>query len=416
MTSAPMGRIAILAWWLGPIGGVEQFVTDAAIRLSRSGVDVQFITEVPTPRSNQYGKRLWNAGITPVSPHARLTRIAPWLPGLLRRRASLRTSELQSRRKSRLLGILTALPRRAVRFYSRRRLRTLLAARFRTFRPDVLHVHGFMADTAWILTWARTRGLPVIYSEHGVLSEFEGPGPAESTRWLAAADAVLCWPGKARSGLLALDPALENRLHTMSYKVEVPLGSNPSATERLSHIISTARLETAKGIDVLIRALGRVEEGSFNSKLLLFGSGQDAGRFRKLVSELGLEDRVEFRGEFEHSELSQVMMEGDIFVLPSLSDGVSLGVLEAMAYGKAVVATDVGALAEVIRHGKNGLLVPPGDEIALAEALARLLSDVRLRRTLGENASRMVMEGLTSTDDDVIALYTQIRSRHSHRP
>ena len=102
--------------------------------------------------------------------------------------------------------------------------------------------------------------------------------------------------------------------------------------------------------------------------------------------ELGLAGRVHFLGQ--RRDIPDLLSALDIFVLPSHSEGVSLALLEAMAAGLPVIATAVGGLPEVVTDGENGLLIPPKDPEALAQALARLLADPALAKKLGENARR----------------------------
>ena len=107
-----------------------------------------------------------------------------------------------------------------------------------------------------------------------------------------------------------------------------------------------------------------------------------------MAADLGLAGRVHFLGQ--RDDIPDLLAALDIFVLPSHSEGVSLALLEAMAAGLPVIATAVGGLPEVVTDGVNGLLIPPQDPEALAQALARLLDDPALAKKLGENARQHV--------------------------
>jgi glycosyltransferase involved in cell wall biosynthesis len=97
---------------------------------------------------------------------------------------------------------------------------------------------------------------------------------------------------------------------------------------------------------------------------------------------------VDFPGWLGHSETAALLQQTDILTLPSFVESLPMAVIEAFAYGIAVVATPVGAVPEVVAHERNGLLVPVGDAEALANALERLLEDGALRRRLGDAARR----------------------------
>jgi glycosyltransferase involved in cell wall biosynthesis len=120
------------------------------------------------------------------------------------------------------------------------------------------------------------------------------------------------------------------------------------------------------------------------------GDGDERAVGSQLVKEAGLEQKVTFQSF--RQDVPDVLAAADIFVLPSLWEGLPIGLLEAMAMGKAVIATRVDGTREVVQTEKNGLLVEPGDIPALAAALVRLGSDAGLRAALRENALDTVRE------------------------
>ena len=117
------------------------------------------------------------------------------------------------------------------------------------------------------------------------------------------------------------------------------------------------------------------------------GSGE-IQQTREQARRLGIVDRVELPGWLGPSETAALLQRTDILALPSFVESLPMVVIEAFAYGVAVVATPVGAVPEVIAHDRNGLLVPVGDVEALADALNQLLEDGALRRRLGDAARR----------------------------
>lgn len=150
------------------------------------------------------------------------------------------------------------------------------------------------------------------------------------------------------------------------------------------------RIEEQKGFDVLIRALAEIEEGS----LVLVGDGSERSALEELARSVGVADRVVWAGWSEDAR--SYLGSFDVFVLPSRFEGFPLVLLEAMLARSAVVATDVGSVAETVFDGETGLLVPPEDPAALARAIKRLLADDDLRRRLGDRGRRLVLDRFTA--------------------
>lgn len=153
---------------------------------------------------------------------------------------------------------------------------------------------------------------------------------------------------------------------------------------------SMGRWSQAKGHDFLVRALARLAEAGHPIRCLLVGGGEEEAALRVLTARLGLNGQVCFQGFSSRPE--EVLREMDLFVLPSLEEGLPMVLLEAMATALPVVATDVGSVSRLVEDGTTGLLVPPRDPEALGEALVRLVSDAAARRRLGAAARRRVVE------------------------
>jgi glycosyltransferase involved in cell wall biosynthesis len=152
------------------------------------------------------------------------------------------------------------------------------------------------------------------------------------------------------------------------------------------------RLDDQKGVDVLLEAFRRLPSGP---RLRLAGTGPQEDDYRRLASELGIDGAVRFLGPVPRARLPTLMCECHVFVLPSRYENLPLGVLEAMACGRPVVAARVGGVAEMVEDGVEGFLVPPEDPHALALALRRLLEDAPLRRRMGEAGRARVLGRFT---------------------
>jgi glycosyltransferase involved in cell wall biosynthesis len=153
-------------------------------------------------------------------------------------------------------------------------------------------------------------------------------------------------------------------------------------------VLTPARLNAQKGHDALLEAIAAVPDALF----LLAGDGPDRERLEARTAELGAAGRVRFLGR--RADVPQLLAACDVFALPSLYEGSSLAVLEAMAAGIPIVSSAIGGTEELIDDGRSGLLVPPGDAPALAAALRRLLGDPKLREDLAARARERVDAGL----------------------
>ena len=146
-------------------------------------------------------------------------------------------------------------------------------------------------------------------------------------------------------------------------------------------IACVARFVPEKGHKVLLAAAQTVIQRHPNAKLLLVGLGPTMGDMKRLAVELNLEKHVKFLGYWP--DLAPILASATAFVLPSFEEGISLALLEAMASGKPVVATDVPGNDAVVVSNKTGLLVPPGDAAALADAISYLISHPSIARKMG---------------------------------
>ncbi|HKV36795.1 MAG TPA: glycosyltransferase family 4 protein [Pyrinomonadaceae bacterium] len=153
-------------------------------------------------------------------------------------------------------------------------------------------------------------------------------------------------------------------------------------------LLAVGRLVEKKGFDFLIAALAGVK---VNFTLTIVGDGPERERLQHLAILNNLARRIDFRGAVTHTELPQIYSETDVVVVPSIQDrsgdrdGLPNVVLEAMASGRALVASEVAAIPSAVVHNENGLLVPPGDPVALGHALSLLGANKELRMELGRN-------------------------------
>ena len=148
-------------------------------------------------------------------------------------------------------------------------------------------------------------------------------------------------------------------------------------------IVLLGRLGDRKGVPELLAALARPELRARCWQATLAGDGE-LERFRTEAAALGLDGRVAMPGWVDRPAAAALLDDCDLFVLPSHHEGMPLALLEALARGVPAIATPVGSNTDFLVHGQNALLVPPGDDAALADALGRLIDDPALRRRLGD--------------------------------
>lgn len=153
---------------------------------------------------------------------------------------------------------------------------------------------------------------------------------------------------------------------------------------------NVGNLREVKDHHTLILAFNKISSLFPQAKLLIIGEGELKPSLLKLCSELGLEERVLFLGHRE--DVPSILNLMDIFVLSSRLEGCSISILEAMASGKPVIATEVGGNPELILKGKSGFLVPSAEPEKLAEKMVLLLKDENLRREMGEEGKNRVKE------------------------
>jgi glycosyltransferase involved in cell wall biosynthesis len=168
----------------------------------------------------------------------------------------------------------------------------------------------------------------------------------------------------------------------------------PDETVTPPVIFSILQMVHYKGVDVLIRAFAGLASRYPKVTLRLVSGGPQHAEFEALAESLGVGHRVKFLGFQERDVISRELRQCSIFVLPSRTNSESFGIAaaEAMALDRAVVASHIGGLPELIEEGVSGLLVPPGDVDALEQALRRLLDDESLRQRLGHAAGKRVRQ------------------------
>lgn len=265
-------------------------------------------------------------------------------------------------------------------------------------RPDVVHLHSSKAGAVGRLARWASPATPVVYSPHGYAfaGHFERAAERRAYRAVEAALAplatrVLCVCEAERRLAASIGPAARTRTVHNGVASALPAAVHEAVAEAHSRgpVVSiVAPLRPGKGIETMLAAMPAVLAGHPTTTLLIAGDGSEAGALRARARSDGLDAAVRFLGDVP--EPAAVIAGADVVVHPSWAEAFPYAVLEAMAAGAAVVATDVGGTGEAIEDGRSGVLVPPRDPGALARAIDGVLSDRELARDLGGEARRRV--------------------------
>lgn len=150
-------------------------------------------------------------------------------------------------------------------------------------------------------------------------------------------------------------------------------------------ILFVGTLRPVKGIRYLIEAMRLIKDKNESTKLFLVGDGEEREYLKNLVKGLILEECVRFIGKLPNEKVPECMVASDVFVLPSLSEGFPVVILEAMASGLPIISTKVTGLLEIVKDGKNGILVESKSPDEIAEKVLLILGDDELREKISEN-------------------------------
>lgn len=182
-----------------------------------------------------------------------------------------------------------------------------------------------------------------------------------------------------------------------------------------SFVIGTVgRLTHIKGHRYLIEAATKIVSARKNMVFVILGDGELWTSLRMMALNQGINEKVLFLGW--RSDVAEIISTFDVFVLPSLNEGMGRVLVEAMAIGKPIVASDVGGIPDLIIHGKNGFLVPPADSEALAMAIMELYRNPTLRINMGQQGKAMsVSFSVESMIQKIDQLYTDLFKNLSSR-
>ena len=285
------------------------------------------------------------------------------------------------------------------------------------FRPDVIHAHVYSAGVPAVLIGKRY-GLPVVITEHstgfprGLVRGVE----KLKAKFAFERAAVVC-PVSNNLRMYIERLGIKARFQVVPNVVDMSLFSPPKGPcereDGRKRLLVVALLTPIKGIPYLLEALARLKEKRDDFLLDIVGDGPNRGEYEELVNKLGLQNVVRFHGLKTKREVAEFMKKADVFVLPSEWENLPCVIIEAMASGLAVVATNVGGIPEIVSN-EVGMLVPPKDARALAQALNDVLEHLNQyqRENISIEAKRYSYEVVGKTLDN---LYKELVSARKRR-
>jgi colanic acid/amylovoran biosynthesis glycosyltransferase len=273
-----------------------------------------------------------------------------------------------------------------------------IARRMQRDQVDQIHAHYATHPALAAYIAHRLTGIPFSFTAHAHDIFLHR---AMLQRKIAAASQVIAisrfnqaWLERARGGAATPIPVVHCGVESDAL-AEVGARRRPPKPGQGLRLLSVGSLQAYKGHRVLVEACARLRAAGLTFHCRIVGGGRLAEALRRQIASLGLEQAVVLAGPAAESAVAAALADADVFVLPSIvapsgqMEGIPVALMEAMAAGLPVVASRLSGIPELVTDGHDGLLTPPGDAVALAQALERL-ADPELRRRLGAAAQRRV--------------------------
>jgi teichuronic acid biosynthesis glycosyltransferase TuaC len=288
------------------------------------------------------------------------------------------------------------------------RIRELLAAG----ALDLIHAHAALPCGHAAALLGKEFGIPFIVSVHGLDVYFERQ--AAPVAWWCrrisqnvyrSAKKVVCISNAVRNLL----PPAPHANATVVYNGVDPDLFWPGDEAPSPTILAVGNLIPTKGHAQLFQAFSQVVREFPHSRLEIIGDGPERKDLERLASSLRIRDRISFLGRRSRTQVAAAMRRCAVFALPSVYEGLGCVYLEAMASARPVIGCKGQGISELVRHGSNGFLVPPGGTPELHDCLRTLLGSPELRRSVGAEARNTVLDGFTvaSQAQQLAAIYRE---------
>ena len=264
-------------------------------------------------------------------------------------------------------------------------------------RPAAVHLYQNQTKMAIIV--AKLCGVrKVIYTETCLIGDWLTPAQLLLMKvFWKFCDSIVVLSSAMKDHILKLKLVNRDKVHLIP--TMLPSHYSDSSTDDKSvnqhiRIGTIGRLTPEKGHIFLLKAAQLINKRFSDVKFIIAGNGPLKDSLVKAATESGLGEKVDFIGRF--NKLNDIMNSIDIFVLTSLTEGMPLVLVEAMAYGKPIVATDVGGVRELVKDGETGFVVPPKNPEAFAEAVIDLINQPEKRQNIARAATERFMQDYSS--------------------
>lgn len=275
---------------------------------------------------------------------------------------------------NRMNNIITILLKH---FLNNRNLKTRLTEESRNNFPSLLHFHMIYEGIECSMKWGKSRGMPIIYTEH------VDTGHESSLRPYLYEKRRICAMKEYVTVFHVLSPILETRMKQVFGTeiktaiipnwVESHEGNKHRSGEGIFTVGAAGRIVELKGFHVLVESL-QILKRDYNIEFYceIAGEGEYKTKIIETIAACGLQKNIELLGRISQNEMKQFMTRLNVFVQPSYSEALSLILLHAMSCSVPVITTNVGGIPDCITDGINGLMVPPQNSVALAGALLKI--------------------------------------------
>lgn len=279
----------------------------------------------------------------------------------------------------------------------------LFGKKIREIAPNLLHAQGTGKDYGYPAVQARFS--PTVYTVHGVINQ-------ESKHWEGIKGRYHAVTGSRMERyvlrharhVVAVSPYVQRTVAPFT-TADISVIFNPvepkffdvPKREVPNRLLFVGGIEERKGLETLVRAVRLLIEEISEVEVHIVGGVRKVlyhERIKRLVRDLELDDNVRFLSHLSDEDLMREYAEASVFVLPSKEESQGIVLVEAMATGTPVVATDAGGMPDVVEDGRNGFLVSVGDARAMADRIGVLLGDTELRRTFGAEGRAMAAQYL----------------------
>ncbi len=430
-------KIGMVLYDMQDLGGLEEYTITLAMGLQQQGHEISILSTAWVSPENQYRVRLRKSPV-------KFLQLPKWI--------SYPASDWNTKEKILngltlafspfilLLGVMLLIARRhswrdsfrsARNWFRGQAMKRFIGPDWRkpfvclmlgmwklSWHPDILHIQGYTTNLLFVVDWADSKGLPTVYEEH------QTPDP-QFNWWqgfdksVNKADVVVAVSEKSAEALRTVCGV------TRPIVIQGPPVSDPvvdgfrvdAITENKDSLQLTifARLFVTKGLIYMLDALKAIREKHPKTRLKVYGEGPLWEELIAHAEKLGLNSSDIFVGSFtSRNELLQIMLQTDIFVIPSILEGQPLSLVEAMAFGRPIVATRVGGIPELIQDGVNGLLCEPGDATCLTCTINMLIEDFAFRARIGRSARQSYEHGPfqpSSVCNHFISIYATVLNR-----